>query len=146
MTVLHPGSGGSTNSNSAVQLYVKPRVVVNTTKNQDGGRAAFNGDQKLLQKTVRNDKVNGMAAVQIRGEVGAVPGGGKALSNMTSSSKNTAIGASSINNRTSSNDSSSKNTTALATAKLVVSAGSHPKNSDIKQVRLGGHDNKGRLH
>lgn len=143
MTILKSGSSGSTNINNAVQLHVKPRVVVNTTKNLEVGRAVFHGDQKMLQKDVTNHKISGMAAAHLREAAGAVRGGGK-VSNMTSSSKNTAIGKSSVNNRSSSNNSSSKSTTALATAKLIVSAGSHPKNSDIKQVRLGAHGNPGR--
>lgn len=134
MTVLHPGSKGSTKSNAAVQLYMKPRVVVNTPKKQNGGGAAVIGDKKPLQKTVKNDKVKGPAAVQARGGVG---GGGKAFSNVTSSNKNMAIGTS-INNNSSSNtyNTGTKNFTAMATAKLIVSAGSHPKNTDIKQVRF----------
>jgi len=55
MNVLHPGSKGSIYSNAAVQLYMKPRVVVNTPKKQNGGGAAMNGDRKPLQKTVKND-------------------------------------------------------------------------------------------
>ena len=65
-------------------------------------------------------------------------GGGKALSNVASSNKN-AGGTSSNNNNSSSNNTyntGTKNFTAMATAKLIVSAGSHPKNTDIKQVRL----------
>ena len=133
MNVLHPGSKGSTNSNAAVQLYMKPRVIVNTPKRQNGGGAAVNGVKKPLQKIVKNDKVKGVATVQAQGGVG---GGGKALSNIASSIKNT--GGTSSNNNSSSNtyNTGTKNFTAMATAKLIVSAGSHPKNTDIKQVRL----------
>jgi hypothetical protein len=133
MNVLHPGSNVSTNpnsSNAAFQLYINT-----TTKKQNGGGAAVNMEKKLLQKTIKNDKVKGAAAVQTRGGVGS---GGKAVTNMTSSNKNAAIGTSSSNNSSSNTHTTgSKNTTAMATAKLIVSAGSHPRNADIKQVRFG---------
>lgn len=130
MNALYPGSSkGSTKSNAAVQLYVN----TNSTKKQNGGG---NVGKMPLQNLIKNDKVKEAAAGQARGGLG---GKGDVMMGMPKTKKHAAMGTSSYNNSSSNNNTyntGSKNATAMATARLIVSAGSHPKNADIKQVRF----------